>query len=58
MNSQHIAADQQDHHDLSPPGQDDAFLAQFDDAVLEHALKTVSCNPKDLGQFLRAASMR
>jgi hypothetical protein len=58
MNTIHIAADLQDHHDASPQWQDDAFLAQFDEAALEHALKTVSCNPKDLGQFLRAACAR
>ncbi len=58
MNTYHIAADQQDHREQSTPWQDDAFLAEFDDAALEHALKTVSCNPKDVGQFLRNASMR
>ncbi|MEP6505381.1 MAG: hypothetical protein ABJD97_18750 [Betaproteobacteria bacterium] len=58
MNTNHIAADQQDHHDLSPQWQDDAFLAKVDDAALEQALKTVSCNPKDVSQFLRNASMR
>jgi hypothetical protein len=38
--------------------QDDAWLAQFDDEALERALKAVSCNPKDVTQFLRAAACR
>jgi hypothetical protein len=38
--------------------QDDAFLAQFDDEALERALKTVSCNAKDVSQFLRSAFQR
>jgi hypothetical protein len=41
-----------------PQPQDDAFLSQFDDEALERALKTVSCNPKDVRQFLRAAAYR
>ncbi len=36
--------------------QDDAFLAQFDDAALERALKAVHWHPKDVSQFLRAAA--
>ena len=35
---------------------DDAFLSQFDDAALEHALKTVHWHPKDVSQFLRGAA--
>ena len=35
---------------------DDAFLAQFDDAAIERALKAVHWHPKDVSQFLRAAA--
>ena len=35
---------------------DDAFLSQFDDETLAHALKTVSWHPKDVRQFLRSAA--
>ena len=38
--------------------QDDAFLSQFDDEALAQALRTVHWHPKDVGQFLRAASRR
>ena len=38
--------------------QDDAFLSQFDDEALERALKTVSCNAKDVSHFLRSAVYR
>jgi hypothetical protein len=38
--------------------QDDAFLSQFDDEALEQALKTVHWHPKDVSQFLRAATRR
>ena len=37
---------------------DDAFLSQFDDAALEHALKTVNWHPLDVSQFLRSAAVR
>lgn len=37
---------------------DDAFLAQFDDAAIERALKTVHWHPLDVSQFLRAAADR
>jgi hypothetical protein len=37
---------------------DDAFLSQFDDEALAHALKTVNWHPKDVGQFLRSAANR
>ena len=37
---------------------DDAFLSQFDDEALAHALKTVSWHPKDVGQFLRSTANR
>jgi hypothetical protein len=37
---------------------DDTFLSQFDDAVLEQALKTVHWHPKDVNQFLREAARR
>jgi len=36
--------------------QNDVFLSQVDDQDLERALKTVSCNAKDVSQFLRAAA--
>ena len=35
---------------------DDAFLSQFDDEALAHALKTVNWHPKDVSQFLRSAA--
>ena len=35
---------------------DDAFLSQFDDEALVHALKTVNWHPKDVSQFLRSAA--
>jgi hypothetical protein len=38
--------------------EDDAFLSQFDDEALEQALKTVHWHPKDVSQFLRAATRR
>lgn len=46
--------------DLLEPreAQDDAFLSQFDDEALEQALKTVHWHPKDVSQFLRAATRR
>ena len=37
---------------------EDADLSQFDDAALEHALKTVSWHPQDVAQFLRTAAFR
>jgi hypothetical protein len=43
-----------DHFDT----QEDAFLSQFDDEALEQALKTVHWHPKDVSQFLRAATRR
>ena len=58
MNSQHIAPTQQERHEQSAQPLDDAALWQFDDEALERALKTVSCNPQDIRQFLRAASYR
>jgi len=47
----------QDGQDTTPP-LDDAFLAQFDDAMIERALKTVHWHPKDVSQFLRTAVER
>ena len=47
----------QDGQDTTPP-LDDAFLAQFDDATIERALRTVHWHPKDVRQFLRAAADR
>ena len=35
---------------------DDVFLSQFDDAAIEHALKTVHWHPQDVSQFLRTAA--
>jgi len=37
---------------------DDALLAQFDDAALERALRTVHCRPEDVSQYLRASAGR
>ena len=51
MNSSLITSTSQDVFDESPPLDDD-FLSTFDDAVLEHALKTVNWHPKDVSQFL------
>jgi hypothetical protein len=50
-----IASTPQDSREAVQP-LDDAFLSQFDDAALEHALKTVHWHPKDVSQFLRAAA--
>lgn len=55
MTSPLITTAPQDHADQFQP-HDDAFLSQFDDAAIEHALKTVHWHPKDVGQFLRTAS--
>ena len=57
MNQALITSNQQERREQFQP-QDDAFLSQFDDEALERALKTVSCNPKDVGQFLRSAISR
>ena len=57
MNQPLITTAPQDPREQFLP-QDDAFLAQFDDAALEHALKTVSWHPKDVSQFLRSAASR
>jgi hypothetical protein len=51
MNSPLITSTSPDAFDDSPPLDDD-FLSTFDDAVLEHALKTVNWHPKDVSQFL------
>ncbi len=37
---------------------EDTFFGQLDDETLEHALKTVSCNPQDVRQFLRSGALR
>ena len=57
MNQALITSNQQERREQFQP-QDDAFLSQFDDEALERALKTVSCNPKDVSQFLRSAVWR
>ena len=57
MNSSLITSTSQDVFDESPPLDDD-FLSTFDDAVLEHALKTVNWHPKDVRQFLRSTPAR
>ena len=57
MTSPLITTTPQDPHEQFQP-QDDAFLSQFDDAALEHALKTVHWHAKDVSQFLRTASKR
>jgi hypothetical protein len=46
-----------DGHDTAQP-LDDAFLSQFDDELLAHALRTVNWHPKDVSQFLRSAANR
>ena len=50
-----ITSTPQDARELLQP-LDDAFLAQFDDAAIEQALKTVHWHPKDVSQFLRTAA--
>ena len=57
MNQPLITSLPQDRREQSPP-QEDAFVAQFDDAALERALKTVGWHPQDVSQFLRAAAIR
>ncbi len=57
MNQPLITSLPQDRREQFQP-QDDAFLAQFDDEALAHALKTVCWHPKDVSQFLRAAAAR
>ena len=57
MNPPLITSLPQDHIEAFPPLDDD-FLSTFDDAILEHALKTVNWHPKDVGQFLRSAAAR
>ena len=57
MNPPLITSTPQDRREQFQP-LDDAFLSQFDDAALEHALKTVSWHPKDVSQFLRSAAAR
>jgi len=52
-----IVSTPQDRHEQRPLP-DDAFLAQLDDEVLEHALKTVGWHPQDLSHFLRSATWR
>ncbi len=57
MNTPLITSAPQDSREQFQP-LDDAFLSQFDDAALEHALKTVSWHPKDVSQFLRSTALR
>ena len=57
MNQPLISSTPQERREQFQP-QDDAFLSQFDDEALERALKTVSCNAKDVSQFLRSAAYR
>jgi hypothetical protein len=57
MNQSLINATPQDSLEAFPPLDDD-FLSTFDDAILEHALKTVNWHPKDVSQFLRSAASR
>lgn len=52
------------HYDDTPPfsslepletnASTDDFLIQFDDATIERALRTVSCNARDLVNYLRS----
>jgi len=55
MNKPLITSTPPDRREQSQ-SQDDVFLSQVDDEDLERALKTVSCNAKDVSQFLRAAA--
>jgi hypothetical protein len=55
MNQPLITSAPQDSAEQSLP-LDDAFLSQFDDEALAHALKTVNWHPKDVSQFLRSAA--
>jgi hypothetical protein len=57
MNQALINATPQDNLELFPPLDDD-FLSTFDDAILEHALKTVNWHSKDVSQFLRSTAAR
>ena len=57
MNTPLIDSAPQDSREQFQP-LDDAFLSQFDDAALEHALKTVNWHPKDVRQFLRSVAVR
>ena len=57
MNPPLITSPSQEGFDESPPLDDD-FLSTFDDAVLEHALKTVNWHSKDVSQFLRSTAAR
>ena len=57
MNSPQITSTPQDGLEQFQPLDDD-FLSQFDDAVLEHALKTVNWHSKDVSQFLRSTTPR
>ena len=57
MNQPLITSTPQDGFEQSPPLDDD-FLSTFDDAVLEHALKTVNWHSKDVSQFLRSTAAR
>ena len=57
MNQPLITSTPQHSREQSQP-LDDAFLSQFDDAALEHALKTVSWHAKDVSQFLRSTAAR
>ena len=57
MNSPQIASMPQDGLEQFQT-MDDDFLSQFDDAILEHALKTVNWHSKDVSQFLRSTTPR
>jgi hypothetical protein len=57
MNSPQIASMPQDGLEQFQT-MDDDFLSQFDDAILEHALKTVNWHAKDVSQFLRSTTSR
>ena len=57
MNTPLITTTPHDGLELFPPLDDD-FLSRFDDAVLEHALKTVNWHVKDVSQFLWSTAPR
>jgi hypothetical protein len=58
MTQNHIRPPHQQRRAPTQQPQGDSLLRQFNDDDLERALKTVSCNPKDIVQFLRSASYR
>jgi hypothetical protein len=59
MNPHNIDQTTHDQTDFAPLAQgEDTFFGQLDDEAIELALKTVSCNPRDMRQFLRSGALR